>query len=115
VEYSEIGTDLARKVDENNNLVYNQGNICIHIYDIEFMKRIGVNKDTQLPYHIAVKKIPYAHEETGEKTTALQNNGWKLETFIFDAFPYCSKVQALQTFFFCIPLAYNSINKDASI
>ena len=46
-------------------------------------------------FHIAKKKIPYA-DESGKKTDATKENGWKLEMFIFDAFQCAKNMVALE-------------------
>jgi UDP-N-acetylglucosamine/UDP-N-acetylgalactosamine diphosphorylase len=46
-------------------------------------------------FHIAKKKIPYA-DESGKKTDATKENGWKMEMFIFDVFQCSKKMVALE-------------------
>jgi len=54
VEYSELDRDLAQRRDEKTNtLLFNGANIVVHLFSIDFLKRIS---KTSLPYHIARKK-----------------------------------------------------------
>jgi len=50
---------------------------------------------TPLPYHVAVKKIPYINSE-GKTVTPEKENGMKLEMFVFDSFPHGRNVQAYE-------------------
>lgn len=91
VEYSEITKEMAERVDEAGRLQFGAGNICNHFYTIDFIC------DKILPnmgdlYHIARKKIPYYDSESESTVTPDENNGIKLETFIFDVFPLSDKM-----------------------
>lgn len=67
-------------------LVFGAGNICNHYFSLAFLE------DTVLPgmadmYHVAHKKIPAADGPEGTTVKPTENNGIKLESFIFDVFP----------------------------
>lgn len=92
IEYSEISDRIAEKRDETTGkLVFNAGNICEHFFNVDFLKSIDVDK---LPYHIAIKKIPYVSLETGELVKPTKPNGIKLEKFVFDVFEFTDKFVA---------------------
>ncbi|EGG13844.1 UDP-N-acetylglucosamine pyrophosphorylase [Cavenderia fasciculata] len=95
LEYSEIDTESKLLRDENNKLVFNYAHICINGFSREFLERIAIEHLDSLPYHIAVKKIPEA-DENGVRQTPSQTNGWKLELFIFDVFPYAKHMVCLE-------------------
>lgn len=95
VEYSEISKELAEATDDQGILLFGAGNICNHFYTLDFIY------DTILPnmgnlYHIAHKKIPYYDETQQTTVTPSSNNGIKLETFIFDVFPWSSRFAVLE-------------------
>jgi UDP-N-acetylglucosamine/UDP-N-acetylgalactosamine diphosphorylase len=94
VEYSEITTEMAERTDDDGRLVFGAGNICNHFYTIDFLK------DTVLPnlgslYHVARKKIPYYDELTNRTVPPETVNGIKLESFIFDIFPWSDRMAVL--------------------
>jgi len=95
IEYSEIDPEMRNMRDENGELVYNYSHICINNFTRQFLQDIADYHMGKLRYHIARKKIPYANEE-GVKTDATQENGWKMEMFIFDAFQFAKKMVALE-------------------
>jgi UDP-N-acetylglucosamine/UDP-N-acetylgalactosamine diphosphorylase len=96
VEYSELSTEMAELVTDEQKLVYGAGNICNHYYTLNFIT------DTILPnmktlFHIAEKKIPTWDETTQQTITpTTTNNGIKLESFIFDAFQFSQSMTILE-------------------
>lgn len=66
--------------------VFNQGNICNHIFSKKFMIDMA---SKSLPVHKAYKKIPYL--ENGKFVKPENENGYKCELFIFDAFVFTTK------------------------
>jgi UDP-N-acetylglucosamine/UDP-N-acetylgalactosamine diphosphorylase len=94
VEYSEISKEMAESVDEDGRLVYGAGNICNHFYTIAFIKDKIIPNLGNL-YHIARKKIKYYDGEKKETITPSANTGLKLETFIFDVFPFSENMAVL--------------------
>ncbi len=86
VEYSEIGEDVAKKrTPDNAKLLFNGGNICNHYFTTAFLRKICERHLSDLPHHVAKKKIPSATEAKPETP-----NGIKLEKFVFDAFEFSS-------------------------
>ena len=83
VEYSEIGEETASKRRPDNRLLYNAGNICNHFFTTDFLSKVCMDHDHELPYHIAKKKIPTVG---GTKIS-----GIKLEKFVFDVFQFTDK------------------------
>ena len=82
VEYTEITEDMARKKDENGNLVYGESHINCNMFNIKGLEIIGNQK---LPYHSAFKKATYLNVN-GEVIKPDEPNAYKFESFIFDAF-----------------------------
>lgn len=95
VEYSDMDPELMQQVDDNGKLLFGAANICNHFYTREFLEHTVLPNLTNL-YHIADKKIPTYDPNTDTTSTPTQNNGVKLETFIFDVFPLSKKMAILQ-------------------
>ena len=88
VEYSELSASMASAVDETGKLKYGAANICSHYFSVDFIRNTVLTASaSDIPYHIARKKIPYWDHERSETVTPDKPNGIKLETFIFDVFP----------------------------
>ena len=88
VEYSELSASMASAVDETGKLKYGAANICSHYFSVDFIRNTVLTASaSDIPYHIARKKIPYWDSERNETVTPTKPNGIKLETFIFDVFP----------------------------
>lgn len=82
IEYSELFR-LASNSEGINVGSYTAGSIAIHILNVDFAVKVnegGMN----LPLHLAHKAIPYTGV-CGEKVEPEHPNGYKIETFIFDA------------------------------
>mmetsp|Transcript_2082 Transcript_2082/g.5975 ORF Transcript_2082/g.5975 Transcript_2082/m.5975 type:complete len:486 (-) Transcript_2082:2528-3985(-) len=88
VEYSELSASMASAVDETGKLKYGAANICSHYFSVDFIRNTVLTASaSDIPYHIARKKIPYWDSEQNETVTPDKPNGIKLEIFIFDVFP----------------------------
>lgn len=92
IEYSEISKELSEAKDENDAklLKLRAANIVNHYYNVEFLNQMipeWINSRHYLPYHVAKKKIASIDLSTGEFVKPTDNNGIKLEQFIFDVFP----------------------------
>jgi UDP-N-acetylglucosamine/UDP-N-acetylgalactosamine diphosphorylase len=94
VEYSDITEEMAERIDSNGRLVFGAGNICNHYYTLDFLKDVVLPKLGNM-YHIARKKIPYYDEGNRSTVTPTTNNGIKLESFIFDVFPFAAQMAVL--------------------
>eukprot|EP01133_Synstelium_polycarpum_P011235 gene11235-13106_t len=94
-EYSEIDGQSKYLRDESGKLVFNYAHLCINAFSREFLERIAEQHLDSLQYHVANKKIPVADAE-GRRTMPEANNGWKMELFIFDVFPFSRNMVALE-------------------
>lgn len=84
IEYSDLPRPLAEARNEEGQLAYWAGSIAIHILERSFVQRlVGVHR---LPFHRAVKKVPYVGG-SGEMVRPAEPNAVKFEQFIFDALP----------------------------
>ena len=105
VEYSEIDEEMAEAKNLNSDLLkYRAANIVNHYYSFSFFESIE-EWYSQLPHHVAKKKIPYMDTESGETVKPDKANGIKLEQFVFDVFPFvgmdkftCLEVERKQEF-----------------
>ena len=89
IEYSEL--DLypqLLEVDANGTPLYFAGNPAIHILSTSFIKQIYERFDT-FPWHKAHKKIS-SLDENGILIKPEKPNGYKFETFVFDALRFIS-------------------------
>lgn len=83
IEYTEMPEAKLQERGADGELTYGLANISIHMFSYAF---IAANSDSELPYHVASKKIKYMNE-AGELITPEVPNAYKLERFIFDFFP----------------------------
>ncbi len=90
LEYSEIPKALAETCDEQGKLVYGAGNICNHYMKLSFLIN-DIIPNLIKTYHLASKKLPYMDPESRETIQPINNNGYKLEMYIFDVFPLANK------------------------
>ncbi|KAA8544737.1 hypothetical protein F0562_019559 [Nyssa sinensis] len=80
VEYSELDPSLASAINqETGRLRFCWSNVCLHMFTLDFLNQVANGLEKDSIYHLAEKKIPSIHGHT---------MGYKLEQFIFDAFPY---------------------------
>ncbi len=83
IEYSDMSDADKEMRNPDGSLKYNSGSIAIHMLRVDFVARL-VESRQHLPWHIAHKKIPFINA-AGELVKPEQPNGYKFETFIFDA------------------------------
>jgi len=100
VEYSDMPGELSRAVGKDGRLVYEAGNIAVHIIGVKFLQRLaegGTDGGIALPYHRAEKKVPFVDLASGERVEPAQPNAVKLELFVFDALPLAERSIVLET------------------
>lgn len=76
MEYSEISVETASKRTANGDLLFNAGNICMHLFALDFLKSVCwlvfcssnhsnlslltySSHEHELIHHVAKKKIPH--------------------------------------------------------
>lgn len=102
VEYSDMPDELMQATDADGELVFRGGSIAIHIFDREFVKRMGGGEGGSgkekagLPFHRADKKVPTV-DETGKLVAAQSPNAIKFELFVFDALPFAKDPVIIET------------------
>ncbi|KII94291.1 hypothetical protein PLICRDRAFT_100930 [Plicaturopsis crispa FD-325 SS-3] len=96
IEYSEISTAQAERRDpKTGELAFRAGNIANHFYTTHFLGQIE-SFESELPPHIARKKIAYVDLASGETVKPAKPNGMKLEHFVFDVFPHTQSFAVLE-------------------
>ena len=84
IEYTELDIyPQLLEVDAQGHMIHAAGNPAIHILAVDFIERVNAHYD-DFPWHRAHKKIPYV-DEAGNFVQPEKPNGFKFETFIFDA------------------------------
>lgn len=89
IEYTELSEELRYKTGPGGGLLFADANIIAHFFKRDLLEEIC---GKGLPVHGAVKKSHvYENGEVRERDVL------KLETFIFDAFAFCSGMALLRT------------------
>lgn len=84
IEYSELDIyPQLLEMDAQGELKHRAGNPAIHILSVDFVQRIYDHFD-QFPWHLAHKRIAFL-DESGQLVQPAKPNGYKFETFVFDA------------------------------
>ncbi|MDZ7343193.1 MAG: UDPGP type 1 family protein [candidate division KSB1 bacterium] len=94
IEYSDMSNADKEARLPDGTLKYNAGNLAIHLFKLDFITQ-EVWNGTKLPWHVAHKKIPYL-DARGKLVQPDQPNGYKFETFIFDALSDAHQVVLLE-------------------
>ena len=89
IEYSDLPGRLAQERDEIGALNFRAGSVAIHLFDRDFVERLGSGSDSAatLPFHKASKKVPTV-DAAGNAISPDEPNGVKFEMFVFDALPF---------------------------
>ncbi len=93
VEYSDLPDALAQARDEKGELVFWAGSIAVHAIEVDLAERITAG--VGLPFHAAIKPVPYL-DASGTLVTPDEPNAVKFESFIFDALPLADRVCSLE-------------------
>ena len=91
IEYSDMPEENKKETKSDGTILFHSGNIAIHLFNREFIKRLGSQVlANSMPYHRAYKKIPFINN-SGVYESPKNNNGIKFEMFIFDALQKANK------------------------
>lgn len=94
IEYSDLPEDLASAREAGGALRIRAGNIAIHAMSVEFVARLNRGDALALPFHRAVKKVPYFDPAVGGVVEPGEPNAVKLEMFVFDALPMAGEASS---------------------
>ena len=95
IEYSDLPEGWAQETDERGQLKFWAGSPAIHLFDVEFLRKITGQAD-RLPWHLVRKRVPYL-DETGQLVNPETENALKFERFIFDILPQAERWTILPT------------------
>jgi UDP-N-acetylglucosamine/UDP-N-acetylgalactosamine diphosphorylase len=96
IEYSDLPPELARQRDGHGRLRLRAGSPAIHIFAVDFLKRI-MKGGLRIPFHVARKKVPYLDEQ-GNTVEPEKENALKFEMFIFDVLPLAQRWTVVETY-----------------
>jgi UDP-N-acetylglucosamine/UDP-N-acetylgalactosamine diphosphorylase len=95
IEYSDLPEEWAHETDEQGKLKFWAANPAIHLFDVDFLRKITSEAD-RLPWHLARKKVPHL-DANGQLVTPEKENALKFERFIFDILPQAERWTVLST------------------
>jgi UDP-N-acetylglucosamine/UDP-N-acetylgalactosamine diphosphorylase len=94
IEYSDLPDRLAQQRGPDGRLAFSAGSIALHVFALEFIA--GLAGAAELPYHRALKAVPYVDEQ-GRRVEPAAANAVKFEQFIFDTLPLARRALVLET------------------
>lgn len=83
IEYSDLAEAEKTARNPDGTLKFRAGSIAIHILNVDFVE-LENEGGLKLPWHMAHKKVAHVDEE-GNRVEPDEPNGYKFETFVFDA------------------------------
>jgi UDP-N-acetylglucosamine/UDP-N-acetylgalactosamine diphosphorylase len=89
IEYSDLPADIAARRDERGEILLWAGSTAMHVFSRSFFDRLH-DEQTELPFHRAVKKVPFV-DEAGRIVEPATENAVKFERFIFDVLPLAKR------------------------
>ncbi len=95
IEYSDLPAELAELREPDGGLQLWAGSIAVHALERSFVERL-VQGDTRLPFHRAIKKVPFV-DSNGDIIRPDAPNAVKFERFIFDALPMAGRFALVET------------------
>ncbi len=95
VEYSDLSEEEMYATNADGELKFWAGSIAVHILNVDFIESEN-KRGFRLPYHIALKNIPGINA-LGQPLDAEEKNGYKFETFVFDALAHCKNTISVET------------------
>jgi UDP-N-acetylglucosamine/UDP-N-acetylgalactosamine diphosphorylase len=66
------------------------GSIAVHLLSVSWLRALVAQEGFRLPLHLARKKVPHLGRD-GRAVVPGAPNAWKLERFLFDAFPHAPR------------------------
>lgn len=97
VEYSDLPESLAKKTTPDGTLAFDAGSVALHTMSLAFIRKVLADPERALPFHRAVKKVPYFDTQRAERIEPEEPNGIKLERFVFDALGVADRSIVIET------------------
>jgi UDP-N-acetylglucosamine/UDP-N-acetylgalactosamine diphosphorylase len=91
IEYSDFGGRHMSSLDTEGEILYWAGNTAIHAINLSFINRLNTH-GFALPYHLARRTVEAMAPEEG----TIEIEGWKFETFVFDAIGFAKKTCSME-------------------
>ena len=86
LEYSDAPREISEARDADGGILYGEGSIAIHVIGVDFIRKLTDHPlGSMLPWHRAIKKVPFVDPATGARVEPAEPNAIKLESFVFDA------------------------------
>jgi UDP-N-acetylglucosamine/UDP-N-acetylgalactosamine diphosphorylase len=85
IEYSDLPEQFARLTNADGSLKLWAGNLAVHAFDLDFLRRVANQRDA-LPFHTAKKKVSCL-DAAGNVAEPEKPNAIRFERFIFDLLP----------------------------
>jgi len=97
IEYSDLPPTLAHMRTKVGGLRFNAGSIAIHLLSVAFVDALASDPAFALPFHRALKKVPFVDLSTGATVEPTEPNAVKLERFVFDAVAVATSSIVMET------------------
>lgn len=98
IEYSDFPEQLARLKNADGTRKFDAANIAVHVLSRRFIERLTADRAAfALPWHRALKKVPFIDLENGRRVEPAEPNAVKLEAFVFDALPLAANAVVMET------------------
>jgi UDP-N-acetylglucosamine/UDP-N-acetylgalactosamine diphosphorylase len=94
IEYSDLPDRLAEQRRPDGGLAFAAGSIALHVFSRDFVDRVAGT--AELPFHRALKRVPFV-DEGGHEVEPAEPNAVKFEQFIFDTLPLARRALVLET------------------
>ena len=94
IEYTEL--DIYPRlldINEDGSLIHYAANAAVHVFSVDFVERV-FERFEDFPWHCSHKRIPFVDEQ-GVLQTPSAPNGYKFETFVFDALLFIERAGVL--------------------
>lgn len=97
LEYTSMPEAMARRRTANGERLCDLANIAVHVFERLFLESlVAQGAVNRLPWHRAVKKVPYIDTTTGRRVEPAEPNAVKCEMFVFDALPRAERTMLLE-------------------
>ncbi len=93
VEYSDLPSTTAEERNGDGSLRFDAASIAVHLFSTAFLRSAGGD----LPWHRAVKEVPYFDFDSGRVVHPKEANAVKFERFVFDLLPRAERSIVMAT------------------